>query len=454
MVTIRNSRLKWIIWSVGLCAYLVAVVNRSSFSALGAVAQEHFSAEATTLSAFVVLQLVVYAACQIPVGVCLDRFGVSWVVAVGLAAMSIGQLTLGATTSIPLAIAARVVMGMGDACIFTSVVRLIAEWFTPRQMPMVSQATGLVGQTGQLLAIAPLAGLVGAVGWFAGFAGLAAAGAVALVLTFLILRDGPGVGTLLERLTGRNRVARPQAPREAAETGALVITDALPVIGPGSSGVLPALRSLLRRPGVRLAFWIHFSTKFSADSFLLLWGMPFLTGGLGYSFGVAAGVLNTAVFASMAAALLAGPVLARLARHRVWLAFCGVALTLATWGVLLLWPGEAPTWLAGLAAMSTGVGVPLSMIAFDVVRSHAPRQQLGVATGLVNMGGFIGALIAILLIGVVLDLQGSGTPESYASGPFRLAMAVQVPLWLLGMVMILVERPRARRDLERHRRRP
>ncbi|WP_238148137.1 MFS transporter [Rothia halotolerans] len=452
MVTIRNSRLKWIIWSVGLCAYLVAVINRSSFSALGPMAQEHFSAEATTLSTFVVLQLVVYAACQIPVGICLDRFGVSWVVACGLAAMSIGQLTLGATDSIPLAIAARVVMGAGDACIFTSVVRLVAEWFTRRQTPVVNQATGLVGQIGQLLAIAPLAGLVGAAGWFAGFAVLAGAGAVVMVLVALLMRDGAGVGTLLERITGRNRTTRSTAAPEDADTGMLIITEVLPVVGPGSSGVLPALKSLAKRPGIRLAFWIHFSTMFSADSFLLLWGTPFLTGGLGYPFGVAAGVLNVAVVSSMVTAVLFGPVLSRFARHRVWLAFYGVVVMLASWCALLLWPGAAPAWAAGAVALIMGAGIPLSMIAFDVVRSHAPVRQLGVATGLANMGGFTAALIAILLIGVVLDLQGSGTPETYELGAFKMAMAVQIPLWLLGMVMILVERPKALRDLRRHTR--
>ncbi|MCP3424594.1 MFS transporter [Rothia sp. AR01] len=453
-MTTRNSKLKWIIWSVGLCAYLIAVVNRSSFSALGPVAQEHFSAEATTLSTFVVLQLVVYAGCQIPVGIGLDRFGVSWVVATGLAAMSLGQLALGATESIPVAIAARVVMGAGDACIFTSLVRLVAEWFTRRQTPVVNQATGLVGQVGQLLAIAPLAALVGAAGWFAGFAALAGFGAVVMVLVALLLRDGPGVGTLLERLTGRNRVARPAAAPESVETGMLIITEVLPVVGPGSSGVLPALRSLARRPGIRLAFWIHFATMFSADSFLLLWGTPFLTGGLGYPFAAAAGVLNAAVISSMVTAVLFGPILSRFARHRVRMAFYGVVVMLGSWAVLLAWPGAAPVWVAGVVAVVMGAGIPLSMIAFDVVRSHAPARQLGIATGLANMGGFTAALVAILLIGVALDLQGSGTPETYDLGSFKVAMALQFPLWLLGMVMILIERPKAQRDLDRHTRRP
>ena len=51
----RRLHVKWAIWAVGVAAYLLALINRSSFSALGPVAQEHFGAEATALSSFVFL---------------------------------------------------------------------------------------------------------------------------------------------------------------------------------------------------------------------------------------------------------------------------------------------------------------------------------------------------------------------------------------------------------------
>ena len=448
----RRLHVKWAIWAVGVAAYLLALINRSSFSALGPVAQEHFGAEATALSSFVFLQLVVYAVCQIPVGVCLDRFGVSWVVATGMLVMSAAQLLLAAADAVPVAVLARILLGAGDACIFTSVVRLVAEWFTPRQMPVVNQITGLAGQVGQLLAVAPLALAVGAFGWFAGFAGLAALGAVVLVLVVLFLREGPGAATIAERITGRGREILTTPAPVPTDTGALIITEVLPVVGPGSSGMLPAVRSLIRRPGIRLAFWIHFATMFSPDAFLLLWGTPFLTGGLGYSDAAAHAVLNIAVIASMVGALAFGPVISRFSGHRVQLALGGVGLMAGSWIALLAWPGPAPFALTALVAVVMAMGIPLSMIAFDVVRSHAPARQRGVATGLVNMGGFTAALITVLGVGLLLDAQGAGTPQTYSLQAFRVAMAVQLPLWLLGGIMIAVERPRALRDLQRHRR--
>ncbi len=70
------------------------------------------------------------------------------------------------------------------------------------------------------------------------------------------------------------------------------------------------------------------------------------------------------------------------------------------------------------------------MIAFDHARTHNPSHRLSTATGVTNAGGFIAALIAILLIGLALDLQGAGTPETYSLDAFRIAFLMPMPLWI------------------------
>jgi hypothetical protein len=84
------------------------------------------------------------------------------------------------------------------------------------------------------------------------------------------------------------------------------------------------------------------------------------------------------------------------------------------------------------------------MVAFDHARTHNPSHRLSTATGITNMGGFISSLIAIFLIGLMLDLQGAGTPQTFTREAFRLAFLVQVPLWLIGAFFILLERKRTR----------
>ena len=66
------------------------------------------------------------------------------------------------------------------------------------------------------------------------------------------------------------------------------------------------------------------------------------------------------------------------------------------------------------------------------------------ASGIVNVGGFLAALLAILFIGLAMDAQGAGTPGTYSLDAFRVAFLTQVPLWMLGAVCIVLERKRTR----------
>ena len=89
-----STRRIWVVWSVALVAYVVGVMHRTSFGVAGLDAADRFSATPAALSGFVVLQLLVYAALQIPVGLLLDRFGVRPMVVAGALTMAAGQLVL------------------------------------------------------------------------------------------------------------------------------------------------------------------------------------------------------------------------------------------------------------------------------------------------------------------------------------------------------------------------
>ena len=67
---------------------MLAVVNRSSLSAVGIDTAERFGADAATLSMFAVVQLAVYGGMQIPVGLLLDRYGARPVMAIGMVLMA------------------------------------------------------------------------------------------------------------------------------------------------------------------------------------------------------------------------------------------------------------------------------------------------------------------------------------------------------------------------------
>ena len=403
----------WLVWAVGVAAYVVAVLQRTSLGVAGLEAVDRFGASASVLAMFAVLQLLVYAALQVPVGVLLDRYGARRLILVGAVTMGLGQTLLAVSTSLPGAVLARVLVGAGDAMTFVCVLRLVITWFPPPRIPVMTQVTGLTGQLGQVLSAFPLAYLLTNAGWTPTYLTAAAASALVFVLVLAFLRDAP--------------------PGVAAPRSAL-----------GAARVRAQLVSAYRHPGTRLGLWTHFTVQFSGTAFALLWGFPFLVSGQGRSAGEASALLTLFVLVAMAFAPMLGHLVAIHPLRRSWLVLAILAATVGAWTLVLAWPGRAPLWVLVVLVVALSLGGPASMIGFDFARTFNPAARLGSATGIVNVGGFIASLVTILAVGVVLDLSGAGggvgRAASYDLDAFKLAWAVQYVIWAVGLVGIVRSR--------------
>ncbi|MBM7515168.1 MFS transporter [Nocardioides nitrophenolicus] len=402
----------YLVWIVGLLAYALAVFHRSSLAVAGLAATERFDISASQLASFTVLQLLVYASMQIPVGLLVDRFGSRTVLTVAVAVVSTGQLAFAFADSYPLALGARVLVGAGDAMTFICVLRLVSSWFPRHRVPLISQLTGNLGQLGALAAAAPMTWALGHLGWTRAYLGGALAGLVVLVVLRLLLHDTPTE----PHLRG--------VPMSARALGA-------------------SLASSWAQPGTRLGLWVHFSTPFSTTVMGLLWGYPFLVTAERVSPGTASALLSLLVATSVAYGPLLGWLVGRHPWHRSTTALIIVAALAGVWGLVLLWPGDAPLPLLVLLIVVVGAGGPGSMIGFDVARTSNPDRRTASASGIVNVGGFTAGLLAVLAVGTVLDVLTPGTQE-YTPEAFRWAMATQYLLWTLGVVQVLRYRRRIR----------
>ena len=79
--------------------------------------------------------------------------------------MTVAQLGFAWTGTYGGALSARVFVGMGDAMVFISVLRLIASWFPPMRSPLVTAFTAMLGQCGALVAAIPLSRSLATYGW-------------------------------------------------------------------------------------------------------------------------------------------------------------------------------------------------------------------------------------------------------------------------------------------------
>lgn len=230
------------VWGIGVAVYFVAITYRTSLGVAGLDAAERFHINASALSTFSILQLLVYAGMQIPVGLLVDRLGTKKVLILGVVLYTVGQFGFALSQSYAMALGSRALLGCGDALTFISVLRLGARWFPARRGPLIAQIAALIGMAGNLVSTLVLARLLHTFGWTPTFAASALGGIAVLALVLAFLKDHPE--------------GYEPAPAPATHTGAAFVRR--------------QIADAWREPGTRLGMWVHFTTQFPAMVFLLL----------------------------------------------------------------------------------------------------------------------------------------------------------------------------------------
>ncbi|RZT12895.1 putative MFS family arabinose efflux permease [Kribbella sp. VKM Ac-2569] len=412
-----GGRRAWAVWATAVLTYLVTVLHRGSMSVAGLQAAERFDISASALASFTVVQLTVYAAMQVPVGVLLDRYGSKRLLITASGLLFVAQSAFSLVDSYPAALAARAVLGVGDALVFISVLRVVMSWFPALRQPVMSQATGMLGGLGAIMSTVPMAAAFHAFGWTTTFASASVLSLLAGVLVLFLIKDSPYDEPL--------RRAKPPLHE-----------------------VKKNLRRAWQEPGTRLGLWTHFTTSFSGSTFGLLWGYPFLVQGQGLAPTTAAAMLIIPVLAGLCYGPLVGRYAAKFPFYRSWIVLAVIAGSVVMWTVVLLWPGRAPLPVLLALIVVQAAGGPGSMLGLDYARTFNPTTRFGAANGMVNTGGFIATLICIGMVGVLLDASSGGAPQ--AIDDFKFALAFQYVLWAIGTRQILKYRRKARGHLARY----
>ncbi|AHH95389.1 MFS transporter [Kutzneria albida] len=400
-----DHRRGMVMWVLGASVYLVAVFHRTSLSVVSGLAEQRFGIGPAELSMFTVQQLLVAAGLQLPAGLLVDRFGPRRTLTAALVLMAVGQTGFALIADFPLGLVARALLGFGDALTFVSVLRLTTSWCREKRIALLVQLTAVLGMAGNLLSTAPLHLLLADLGWTPTFLGTAALTAVLGCLIYGTVRDSPVPVPVSTQPSERLR------------------------------GVVADLAAVWRVPGTRLGFWMHFTSTFSFMAFSLLWGFPFLTRGQGMSPAAASQVLALLVVANMVAGLVFGQLAASSRRTRVPVNAVTIVVVAALWAAVLWWPGPAPYPLVVALVVGLGTCGPASMLGVDVARTANPPEKAATAAATANVGGSIGALVAVGVVGVglaLLDHLAVATATAYT-----IAFTAQWSLFLVGGTQIV-----------------
>lgn len=353
---------------------------------------------------------------QIPVGILLDRFGAKLLLTVGAAIMAIGQFTVAVAPSLEYAVVGRMLVGLGDSFTFISMIRMVNGWYSGSKASKMQQYVSTIGQTGQFFSAVPFWFMLESLGWQPAFSIMATASLLVVLLLISFTANEP-----LHELHAK---PEPISLRKAIEQ--LVLN--------------------VRNPGIRLAFWTHFSTQPTTTSISLLWAVPYLVTAEGQSHEFAALTLTLMVLFGFITGPIIAEICARAPQHRAKLVYSVIALTMFAWLVLLLVPGNASSGLLLTCFLLISIGGPASMVAFDFSKDFAPKQRLGSANGFANVGGFLATFVMMYLTGLVIDLlhNPSSGLDRYNVDSFRWGFAAQFLVVAVGVTFFTIEKRKSK----------
>ncbi|CAM04419.1 cyanate permease [Saccharopolyspora erythraea NRRL 2338] len=399
MAADRPESRAWWIWGAAVIAYLAAVFHRGSLGVAGPLALDRFDVGPAALSAFTVLQMSIYAGMQIPTGLLADRFGPRRVVTAAVLLLGAGQILFAVADSYSMALLARGVLGVGDALTWVSILRLVATSFSARRYALVATISSALGALGGVAATFPLTLALQGMGWTPTFLLVGALTAGYAAITFGFVRD----------------------PRTSSTAGR----------PSGAAATLARVRAAWAVPGTRLAFWVHFGTLFAAGALTLLWGFPYLVEGLGVAPATASALLSVLIIGQVVGGPVVGALIGRRPECRMPIVVVYLVISALTWAPLLGWPGGTPPLTVVMVAFTVfALGVPVSSIAFALVRDYNPIQQVGTATGVANAGGHSATALGVALVGLVLDgVQGMPAVDGYRIAMLALPAMLVLASW-------------------------
>jgi predicted MFS family arabinose efflux permease len=137
---------------------------------------------------------------QLFVGVALDRYGPKWTVSVFFSVAVAGAILCAAAPNFSVLIAGQILLGIGSAPAFLAVLLFIAQIYPPNRFTSISGYAMSFGGLGMLATATPLAFVVQTWSWRASFVLLSLGSVLALVATFLLVRDHRRAGAKAETL--------------------------------------------------------------------------------------------------------------------------------------------------------------------------------------------------------------------------------------------------------------
>jgi sugar phosphate permease len=419
------ARLRWTAFVIVGMAYVLSFFHRFAPAAISADLQQAFHASAAELGGLAATYFYVYTVMQIPTGVLVDTMGPRRVVAIGGVIAGAGSLLFGMADTLTIASVGRLLVGLGVSVTFISMLKLNAAWFHDRHFATMTGATILLGNAGSLLAAAPLAWVLNYVSWHTAFKAIGVFSVVLALLAGWLVRNNPGEASLpsLRELDGK--AAHPAHA------------------GHWYDGLLIVLKNRATWPGL----WVNMGLAGTLFAFGGLWAVPFLHDVYGMDRVHATNHTSLLLAGFAIGAFFIGMLSDRIGRRKPVMIFGALAYCLC-WVPMLL--GMPLNGFSGYGLFFVmGLCAPSFTLSWSCAKEVNPPALSGMATSVVNVGGFLGTAILQPLVGWAIDRAHAGMNDvPLGLGDYRAGISIMLGFAVTGLIATLFIRETYCRNVE------
>ena len=312
-----------------------------------------------------------YMVTQIFVGVLLDKFSPRYLTSAAILCCAIGTYLFSDANSIYLAIAARILMGIGAAFATVSYMKLAANWFPKNQFAFVTGLLATAAMLGALCGEAPMAWLIDQIGWRASLMACGIAGLVFAALFFIIVRDAPDSGPLAN-----------------LEKYQFKFADLRKILSKGQNWILTFYSGLSFAPVAVLGG---------------LWGPPFIREAYNLSNTKAASLVSLAFLGLAIGAPIVGYLTDHMNDRRRVMAFGSFITFISV--LLVIYVNGLPLVIVGFLFFLFGLSVSTFMLGFTIGKEINPIVLAASVIALINTGDAIFGAVTEPMVGKFLDLD-------------------------------------------------
>ena len=406
---------RWLIFGIMAIAYVFVYFHRLSPAVVAVDLQKTFETSGGFMGLLASAYFYPYALMQLPAGLLADSLGPRKTVTAFLIVAALGSLIFGLAPSLDIAVAARVMVGLGVSMVFIPTMKILSQWFRIREFAFMTAILTTMGGLGALVAATPLALMTGWVGWRVSFELIAAGTFLIAILVWLFVRNRP-------QDMGWPSVAEIDHIGPGASAPPIVIS-----LWEGARSVITERRFW------PVAVWFFFICGIFF-SFGGLWAGPYLMHVYGMTRAEAGHILNM-----IAVGMIIGSPLVSLLSDRVFhsrkkvLTLASAVLFLVLLGLNIFPQDLSRFWLYVAFLIFSMSSAAIVVIGFTTTKELFPVEIAGTSVGTVNLFPFLGGAIFQPIVGRLLDAYPKAVAGAYSLDGYRAMLLV-----LLGASIIVV----------------